>query len=228
MHELALSYAGAHRKLYDWLEEWELNLYVVAGAEREPLGQIWGSMSLLRRWIGPLNPPGLRAEIEKCWLPGATDHDEVIAVDNRIDKALSALRDLGKVVRAAFGLMHSQLEEQGRERRERTARFVEIIAAVFLVPTLVVGFFGANTWLPGDADSSPGTTDAFRVMLVALLVFTVAAVSGVLLWQRSQRRRDRDAAEQRRRLRESMLEMPADQLIGLTPDAAAPSPRPSG
>jgi hypothetical protein len=219
MHELALTYAPVHRKLYDWLEEWELNLYVVAGAEREPLGQIWGSMSLLRRWIGPLNPPGVRSDVQKSWLPGATNRDEIVALDDRIDKALSSLRELGKAIRTAFGQMHAQLEEEGRERRERSTRSVEILAALFLVPTLVVGFFGANTWLPGDAGQSPGTTRAFTVMLIALGVLTASALAAVLFWQRTQRRRDSEAKVQRQRLQESMLEVPERDLPALAPES---------
>jgi hypothetical protein len=96
MHELALSYAAAHRKLYDWLEQWELQLYLSENAEREPIGVIWGSMALMRNWIKPLNPPGLRTDINNAWFSDATDHVEVVAVDERIDKALKALSELGQ------------------------------------------------------------------------------------------------------------------------------------
>jgi Mg2+ and Co2+ transporter CorA len=143
----------------------------------------------------------------------------VIAVDDRVDKALSNLRELGKTIRSAFGLMHAQLEEAGRERRERTTRFVEIIAVLFLVPTLVVGFFGANTWLPGDGGGSPGTTRAFEVMLIALGVLTMSALGAVLVWQRQQHRRDAEARAERRRLQESMLEMPEQEMPALAPEA---------
>ncbi|HEU4599524.1 MAG TPA: CorA family divalent cation transporter, partial [Solirubrobacterales bacterium] len=74
--------------------------------------------------------------------------------------------------------------EEARERKEKTQHRVELIAAVFLVPTLVVGFYGANTWVPGQ-----GKHWGFWVMLVALLLLTAAAVATVLTW------RHREAAE---------------------------------
>ncbi len=43
-----------------------------------------------------------------------------------------------------------QTAEEARSRKERTQHRVELIAAIFLVPTLVVGFYDANTWVPGQ------------------------------------------------------------------------------
>lgn len=184
MHELSLTYAPTHRKIAEWLEGWELDLYVRDRIARRPIAYIWGSLTLFRRWLAPLNPPGARADIEKAWFSGATDHDEVQAVDSRIDKALGNLKDLADTARTSFGLLQGKLEERARVQRESFQRRVEIIAAIFLVPTLVVGFFGANTWLPGDGTASPGRVTAFIVMLVAIALFTGSAIAVI---QRSQR-----------------------------------------
>ena len=46
----------------------------------------------------------MRADVEKAWLP-ATDHKAVIAVDQRIDKALDELSKLSETLRQSFGLL---------------------------------------------------------------------------------------------------------------------------
>jgi len=58
-------------------------------------------------------------------------------------------------------------------------RRVEIGAAAFLIPTLVVGFYGANTWVPGQ-----GSHWGFWVMLAALIALSLLGVGLVLRWQR--------------------------------------------
>jgi CorA-like Mg2+ transporter protein len=173
MMHLALSYAKAHRTLYGWLELWELNLYeqdvqdpaIVEGA-RAHLRRMWGLRAALRDWLSPLNVPGLGMDLSEAWLP-ATDHQAVIAVDDRIDKALGALAKLGETLRASFQLLHLQEHQIERERAERRLRQLELIAAIFLIPTLVVGLYGSNTWLPGQ-----GEVWGFLVMLAGLFVLT--------------------------------------------------------
>jgi hypothetical protein len=44
MHELALTYAPAHRTLYAWLEDWELSLYIEDDLDNhDQLPEVWGS-----------------------------------------------------------------------------------------------------------------------------------------------------------------------------------------
>jgi len=157
MYELALTYAHTHRRLLTALEEWELTLYSaedhklleVSPEDEARLRDLWGARARLCKWLNPLNLPGLRDDVDKAWLP-AGDHDAVIKVDDRVDKALAALSKLGDALRSSFHLVHVKKTEAKRERNERLQRDLGFLAVGFVVPTLVVGFYGANTWIPGE------------------------------------------------------------------------------
>src|SRR5215213_4767348 len=135
MHELALTYAPTHRALHAWLEDWELSLYMEDDLDNhDQLPELWSLMAVLRDWINPLNSPGLRADVEKAWLP-VSDHQAVIEVDERVDKALEQLGKLSETLRQSFGLLHLEQTEEQRRRSERVQHRVELLAAGFLVPT---------------------------------------------------------------------------------------------
>ena len=200
MHELALSYAPAYRALFSWLEDWELSLYVNDELDnRDELPELWGLMAVMRDWLNPLNRPGLRADIGKSWLV-ATDHDAVVEVDDRVDKALAGLAKLSERLRQSFGLLHLEQGEEQREHSERMQRRIEIAAAVFLVPTLVVGFYGANTWVPGQ-----GKHWGFWVMVAVLISLSVAALFGVLHLQRRASQAALKAGGERKKVRTELL-----------------------
>jgi hypothetical protein len=176
-NELALSYAPAHRRVYSWLETWELTLYLDVDldgtrqvVDRTTLPDLWGTMAVLRDWLSPLDRAGLHADIDKAWFAGCTDHDAVRNLDDRIDRALSGLRDLGTTLRSSFGLMHIQLAEEQQRRTERLGRLIEYVTAAVLIPGLVVGFYGVNTRLPGG-----GTWWGFWIMLAAMVVLGVGS-----------------------------------------------------
>ncbi len=171
MHELALTYVPTQRELVLWLEDWELSLYREGRkADDAELVALWGAMAVMRKWLTPLNRPGLRKDIAKAWLP-ATDQDAVVEVDDRIDKALDGLARLSETLRQAFGLLHVEQAEEQRRRDEKSARRLETLAAIFLVPTLVVGFYGANTWVPGQ-----GRHWGFWVMVGVLALLSCVTV----------------------------------------------------
>lgn len=200
MHELSLSYAPTHRSLHTWLEDWELSLYIDDGLDNhDQLPELWGLMAVLRNWLTPLNKPGLRADIGKAWLP-ASDHAAVIDVDERVDKALAALAKLSETLRQSFGLLHLEQTEEQRQRTERMQHRIEAAAAVFLVPTLIVGFYGANTWVPGQ-----GRHWGFWVMVVILVILSVGSLLTVLHLQRRSSEANEVAAAERRRLRSELL-----------------------
>jgi hypothetical protein len=198
MYELALTYAPAHREIYSWLEDWELSLYTDADYDPAVLPQLWGSMAVLRDWILPLNRMGLDTDIDKAWLP-ATDANAVRRVDNRVDRALADLRWLGQTLRSSFQVLHSLQAEADRDRSDRFQRRIAVAATAFLIPTLIVGFYGANTWVPGE-----GRHWGFWVMVVAMLVLTATGVAIVRLMQRGQDVEAKHAARQREQLRETL------------------------
>lgn len=197
MHELALTYAPTHRRFYAALEQWELRLYGLEGdtdgdedRREQELRNLWGARARLRKWLNPLNVPGLQKDLDKAWLP-AQNHDAVIEVDDRVDKALYGLLGLGETLRSSFQMLHIQKSEAERERHESTQRRIETLAAIFLIPTLIVGFYGANTWVPGEQKHW-----GFWVMVAVMGIFTCVGVTA--LWM-MQRRRDSARAETRRR-----------------------------
>jgi CorA-like Mg2+ transporter protein len=173
MHELALTYAPAHRQLYAALEEWELSLYgdvhgdlTALEADPKRLRDLWRARARLLDWLTPLNIPGLNEDLDKAWLP-AKDHEEVKLVDRRVDRALAALGKLGESLRSSFHSLQLLSAEAQRDRNERRQRRIERMAAIFLIPSLIVGFYGANTWVPGQQRHW-----GFLVMVLAILGLT--------------------------------------------------------
>jgi len=201
MNELALTYASAHRTLYSWLEDWELSLYDVEDEldNHDQLPELWGLMAVLRDWLNPLNKPGLQADIGKAWLP-VSNHAAVIEVDNRIDKALASLARLSETLRQSFGLLHLEQTEQQRRHSERMQHRIEAVATAFLVPTLIVGFYGANTWVPGQ-----GKLWGFEVMVAALVMLSIAAFVTVIQLQRRSSAAARIASSKRAQIRSDLL-----------------------
>ncbi|MGN6276481.1 MAG: CorA family divalent cation transporter [Solirubrobacterales bacterium] len=200
MHELALTYAPTHRALHAWLEDWELSLYIEDDLNNhDQLPELWGLMAVLRDWLNPLNKAGLRADLGKAWLP-VSNHEAAIEVDDRIDKALAALGRLSDKLRQSFGLLHLEQSEEQRQQSERTQHRVELIAAIFLLPTFIVGFYGANTWVPGQ-----GRHWGFYVMVAALVVMGSLAVGYVLRTHRRTEVAQKAAKEERKRMRDQLL-----------------------
>lgn len=192
MHELALTYAPTHHRFHMALEDWELNLYGVDDPEQwssekdeRRLRDLWGACARLRDWLNPLNVPGLQLDGDKAWLP-ASDHGEAIAVGKRVEDALSEVSRLGDRLRSSFQLVHIQKSEEQRERNARLQRRIEILAPVFLVPTLIVGFYGENTWVPGEHRQW-----GFWVMVATIVVLT--CITATVLWASSRRHREGSA-----------------------------------
>jgi hypothetical protein len=174
MRELAMGYGAANWALARWFQDWELSLYLDDEIDNpEELKRLWGEMAVLRDWLTALNLPGLRKDLDKAWLP-VSQHKPVIEVDDQVDKALERLGELGDKMRSAFSILHLQQAEQERDRREETQYRIELFAAIFLIPTLIVGFYGANTWIPGQ-----GRHWGFWAMVVVLLIFS--ATTGLLV-----------------------------------------------
>jgi len=185
LHELTLTHRQACFAIRGWLEQWELRLYLHNETDKEGLERLWGLMAQLREWIQPLNRPGITDDASKAWFSGC-DHRLVSQVDDQgVDRALSEVKDLANTLRDTFQVLSVRLLEEQRDRREQLQRRIEIAAAAFLVPTLVVGFYGANTRVPGQ-----GTWQGFWGMVVVLILLSVLSVAAVWFWQ--GRRGDRD------------------------------------
>ena len=198
MHELALTYVPTQRRLMAWLEDWELSLYLEDEIDnQDQLPELWGLMAVMRNWLTPLNRPGLRKDIGKAWLP-VTLHEPVVEVDDRVDKALDGLSKLSETLRQSFALLHVEQAEEQRRQEEKSARRLETLAAAFLVPTLVVGFYGANTWVPGQ-----GKHWGFWVMVAVLILFSCVTLAALRTGRRVGAAGR--ASEERARLRRDLL-----------------------
>lgn len=203
MKELALTYAPAHRAISGWLEDWELGFYIDDPRfDRDDLAHLWGARAVLRDWLVPLNRPGITGNPAKAWLP-ASNQELVEDVDDRIDRALASLDRLGNALRASFSLLHMQQSEESRKRDEALERRVGVAAAAFLVPTLVVGFYGANTWVPGQ-----GEHWGFWAMVAVLLALTATTIFLLTRWHKAQREEEQRSRAERDRMRAEIFQAP--------------------
>ena len=115
------------------------------------------------------------------------------------------LGKLSDTMHSSFSVLAVQQADDERDRREGMQHRIELIAAIFLVPTLVVGFYGANTWLPGQ-----GKEWGFEVMVVVLLLFSAAVIFLLLRWQGAQRDTKRLEAAERDRMHAELLRRASD------------------
>jgi hypothetical protein len=65
---------------------------------------------------------------------------------------------------------------------------------------LIVGFYGANTWVPGQ-----GKHWGFWIMVGILLAGTGVIFGMLLRWQRAQREASRKEAQERARIHAELL-----------------------
>ena len=181
LYELSLTFAPAYRELRAWEEEWELDFFRRPDRlDEETLLDARAAAAVLYSWLAPLNPPGMRKDIDRGWFPGVTGtpesggYERAIRIDDRIDSSLRSLREFTASMRSSFDLLHVRTSELERKRDDKFQRTIAIGGAVILIPTLVAGVMGANTWVPGEYGESAHW--AFVVFLV--LVFG----SGLLAW----------------------------------------------
>jgi len=169
LDQLAVGYRPAVHVIDGWLAEWEAGLW---DEKHRPSGktlrETWGSVNLLRKWVAPLNRPGIRRDPQRAWFPNVRKHDEAIAVDDRIDATLKDLRELAERLRASLGL----LQVQASDRLNRT---LTVATAAIAGPTILIAVVGARTNYPlGEGHT------AFFVTL-ALTLVSVLAVLGLII-----------------------------------------------
>jgi len=193
LQELADSYGPARRALYAWLESWELDFYRREdSAERATLIDLRGLQAEFRRRLNALNQP--RDKAERAWFYGVTDASAAERVDILVDRSLKDLRELSEELRSAFDVVQSQstarqlaFAQRQQDQTKGLQQKLELITAVLLVPTLVAGIFGANTYLPGKEQ-----TLGFELMLVLMVV---GAVSAYIVVRAPRKRAERAARE---------------------------------
>lgn len=183
LHQLACSYSNAWREMMSWLDRWERRLYDDPNVEQQTLKELRALSSEFRSRLNALNVP--QDEAASAWFAGVTHPDVAKRADRHIDRALHALDRLGDMLRSAFGLLQAnvtahQLEVAQKQQKETEGlqRKLELLTVLFLVPTLIAGTWGENTWVPGQG----------RAWGFALTLVTMIAGAGIAwIWLKARR-----------------------------------------
>jgi Mg2+ and Co2+ transporter CorA len=179
LHELTCTYGLAWRKMTRWLEEWERAFYTDADSARlDPLRDIHALISEFRARLNALNVP--QDEARSAWFRGVSRDAIPRRADKNIDKALAGLDRLGDMLRSTHGLVQAHRAQSEQNASEKRQRHFELASILFIVPTVVAGTWGENTWVPGQN----------RPWGFALTLAVMALAGLVVYWalQRSHRR----------------------------------------
>jgi Mg2+ and Co2+ transporter CorA len=197
LHELTLSYAPAYRQLYVWEEEWELDFYRrPERTDRETLMEARAAAAILRDWLSPLNPAGMREDISRAWFPEISGtaqsggYERALRADARIDSALVGVRMFNETLRSAYDLLQLREGELERERDDRFQRNVAVGGSVILIPTLVAGVMGANTWVPGQFQGTGRPPHWAFLALLAIILLSGVLAWGAIRWLQAKDNRD--------------------------------------
>jgi Mg2+ and Co2+ transporter CorA len=134
----------------------------------------------------------MRHNIDLAWFPhlsgdaGTGGHERALRVDDRVDQSLAELAEVGKLVRDAYELLEMRRVTNAQDRDARFQRTIAIGGSAVLVPTLVAGVMGMNTWVPGEY----GPKSAKWAFLLLLIVMVLSASAA---WFALNRMHDRDA-----------------------------------
>lgn len=169
MDDLANSYAEVHRELYAWLESWELDFDERGSrTEQVTLKELRGLVGRLRVRLTALSCVEHRAA--EAWLTGVTDTDATARVARATDRALDQLREISEALRGSLDILASANAQEQRQQGDRLEQRLTLITSVLLVPTLVVGLYGANTKLPGR-----DTWEGFDIMVLLMIASAVGS-----------------------------------------------------
>lgn len=137
-------------------------------------------ISAVYQGLEPINRPGMERSLDRVWFPGTTDRDESEAVDDVLDRTLRSLRGLRSQVGESIDVCATLAGAEHAHQLDRLQTAIGVIGAFVLWPTLVFGFFGANTNLPGRDETSG---------LVIMLVVSAIGIALALALLRTFRRR---------------------------------------
>ena len=184
LSELADTYERARLELYAWLDSWELDflrrssndeIHSADQIDRRTLIDLRAMASEFRCQVHPLDVP--RTKAQQAFFSNVCNTESPRRVDEVIEHTLRDLKELTGRVRSAFDLVQLQLTDIQGRKAEGLQRKLEVVASIFLAPTLIAGFFGANTWLPGGND--PHAQISFEVMVATMLVGSFLAYFGI-------------------------------------------------
>lgn len=176
LHALTCSYGTAMRDLTSRLDEWERLFYGEPDVDQHALRDLRGLASEFRARLNGLNVP--RDEAQTAWFSGVTEPSIAERADRHIDCALAGLDRFGDMLRGSFALLQANAAQTQQQQAERLQRNVELVTVVFLVPTLIAGAWGENTWVPGQ-----GKPWGFALTLATMVIGALLARA----WLRARR-----------------------------------------
>jgi hypothetical protein len=198
LRELTRTYRAAEHTLHRWLEQWEMGFYRNGHGDQDALVDLRGLVAEFRARLNAMNCP--RDEAAEAWFAGVSHGGEARKADRQIDDSLRGLDRLSDMVRTSFELLHTkathqqlELQQVQADRTEQLQEKIEKITSLFLVPTLIAGFFGANTWLPGG--NGVHAAASFEFMIAAMVIGSLGAYFGLGWLREREKRRLAQAAE---------------------------------
>lgn len=215
---LADTYGASYRLMERWVERWEVNFFQSLNGQpdrasrlKEAAKEISNSLSMVaefRRRINALKHARWLTS-DRCWFPRLSDHgdsdnkedarsEQSKALEASIDSVEKKLEHLTADIRADIDLLMLQSAGLQQALSERLQNRLALVTGLVLVPTLVVGMFGANTEIPGRNNWL-----GFELMLVFMLI------SGTAVYLSIRRLTSDDAV---RRFRPSARSGIRDQL----------------
>jgi Mg2+ and Co2+ transporter CorA len=168
LHALATSYPQARKRLYRWHAGWEHAPGRSHKGDAATLHALRHQVADFRTRLEALNQPGMAHDPERIWFAGAA-LAEAERVDDLIDRTLANLAAFAEVLRSSGELLATQAFTRHARKTEQFQDTIAVLAAVFLVPTLIAGVYGANTKLPGR-DSWTGFAYMAALMIVSAVL----------------------------------------------------------
>jgi Mg2+ and Co2+ transporter CorA len=187
---IAVSYRTVHRELHAWLDSWELEFNdCLHETEQETLKDVRGLLTRLRVRLTALSP--IHDRPSDAWFPRAADDRAAESLDRRLERSLRQLEETSEALRSSLQVMATagtaeqlRLQQEQRKRSQKLDDRLTSITALLLVPTLIVGVYGANTMLPGR--------DHWTGFIAMLLLIVLSAILTLWLIRRA-RENDEDS-----------------------------------
>lgn len=182
------TYEATYRMMERWVESWEIEFFssLNRGDKARRLKESAGEISNLSSMTGEIRRRLTAVEharlttVDKAWFPKVSQLEEsldrnvhpsvhVRSLDEAVKSSRIKFTALSGHIRDNMNLLMLQSTATQQEANERLQDYLGKVTGLVLVPTLVVGLFGANTRLPGG-----GSWSGFEIMLVLMLLSAVA------------------------------------------------------
>jgi hypothetical protein len=189
---LVSTFGASHRMMERWVASWEVDFYKSLTREdkAEKLKEAAREISNLLSMVGEFRrrltafQHARWSTSDGSWFPDLSDNDDTLLTEagqSRRAKALASSVDsagetfalLASSIRADMDLLMLQSAATQQESTERLQGYLGKVTGLVLVPTLVAGFFGANTRLPGGGNWLGLELMVMLMVLSAVGVFLV-------------------------------------------------------